>query len=381
MLDQIKEGNEYRFFSGGEWIKTKSGRTLNITSPIDGSLIGKVQAVTKEEIDEMFDKASAAQKIWEKFSIDERASILNVAAELLRQGANEIADMKVLEIGKTKRSALSGVIRSADIVAYTANQIDIVNYHEALSSSDFPGAGNKKTAIITREPLGIVLAITPFNYPINLAVTKIAPALLAGNAVVIKGASQGTICTAMLTEVFNKAGLPKGVISFVSGKGSEIGDYLTSHKEVAFISFTGSTEIGKVLSTKTVMKPMLLELGGKDAAIVLDDCDMDLAANQIAEGAFSYAGQRCTAIKRVLVSKNIHDEFLTKLIVGMLITLYLPDKTGFSSTLTFATKALSPISLATSSTIEPTTLHGPHQGAQKSTKATCPSFNTFSSKF
>jgi len=313
-FNTIHDDNEYKYFVAGEWKKSISGKMISINSPIDGFLVGKIQAITTGEIDGVFEKAAEAQKLWANYAIEDRANILKMAADLIRQNANELADMKALEIGKIKKAALSSVMRSADIVSYTADQIELVNYAETLYSKDFPEADDKKIAHIICEPVGVVLAITPFNYPTNLAVTKIAPALLAGNSVVVKGPTQGSICTAMLVEIFNQAGVPKGVINFVSGKGSEIGDYLISHKNMNLINFTGSTEVGKNIINKAGLKPLILELGGKDAALVLEDCNLDLAADKISEGAFSYAGQRCTAIKRVLVDKKIQAEFLKKLI-------------------------------------------------------------------
>ena len=134
----------------------------------------------------------------------------------------------------------------------------------------FPGFKNNKISIVKREPLGIVLAISPFNYPVNLAASKIAPAVVIGNAVILKSATQGTLCGLHLARIFEAAGLPKGILNTVTGKGSEIGDYITTHKEINFINFTGSTEVGQRISKATTMTP-LLELGGKDAAIILEN--------------------------------------------------------------------------------------------------------------
>ncbi|MGM9934030.1 MAG: aldehyde dehydrogenase family protein, partial [Clostridium sp.] len=163
-----------------------------------------------------------------------------------------------------------------------------------------------------REPLGVVLAISPFNYPINLAASKIAPAVIIGNSVVLKPATQGSISGLHLARIFEMAGLPKGVLNTVTGRGSEIGDYITSHKYVDFINFTGSTEVGERISKHSLMVPLLMELGGKDAAIVLEDSDLDLVADNIASGAYSYSGQRCTAVKRVLAVDKIADELVEK---------------------------------------------------------------------
>jgi glyceraldehyde-3-phosphate dehydrogenase (NADP+) len=165
-----------------------------------------------------------------------------------------------------------------------------------------------------RVPLGTVLAIPPFNYPINLAISKIAPGLIAGNAVVLKPPTQGAISGVYLTMLLLDAGLPEGILQAVTGRGSEIGDYLIQHPTVDMISFTGSTETGQHLARKAGMIPLMLELGGKDAAIVLKDADLDAAARDIVSGAFAYSGQRCTAVKRVLVTEPVADE-----LVGLIV--------------------------------------------------------------
>ncbi|MGL4656687.1 MAG: aldehyde dehydrogenase family protein, partial [Sarcina sp.] len=174
-----------------------------------------------------------------------------------------------------------------------------------------------KISFVSREPLGVVLAISPFNYPVNLAASKIGPALMAGNSVVFKPASQGALSGLFLAQVFKDAGVPAGVVNTVTGKGSVIGDYCVTHKLVDFVNFTGSTEIGRRISKITEMTPLLMELGGKDAAIVLEDADLDLTAKNIVGGAFSYSGQRCTAVKRVLVMDSVADALIEKLLPEM----------------------------------------------------------------
>ncbi len=161
------------------------------------------------------------------------------------------------------------------------------------------------------------MAISPFNYPVNLAASKIAPGLMAGNSVVFKPASQGSLCGLYLASAFHEAGVPAGVLNTVTGKGSEIGDYITTHKGINFINFTGSTEIGKHISLITSMVPLLMELGGKDAAIVLEDADLDLTANNIVAGGYSYSGQRCTAVKRILVMEQVADKLIQKIMARM----------------------------------------------------------------
>ncbi|RTZ68504.1 MAG: hypothetical protein DSZ21_01635 [Tenericutes bacterium] len=171
-----------------------------------------------------------------------------------------------------------------------------------------------KTGNIHRVPLGVVLAISPFNYPINLALAKIAPALLAGNTVVFKPATNGSLSGAYLTELIAKTDLPKGAFNLVTGRGKDIGYELTSNKEIDMITFTGSVRVGKGIAKAQSMKPLVLELGGNDAAYIRFDADIDLAVKEVAKGAFSFSGQRCTAIKRVILHKDIKEEFIDKLI-------------------------------------------------------------------
>jgi len=163
-------------------------------------------------------------------------------------------------------------------------------------------------------PKGVVLAISPFNYPVNLSIAKIIPALVAGNSVVFKPASQGSLVGLFLAQLANVAKIPAGVFNAVSGKGSEIGDILVENPLINVISFTGSTAVGTGIAQKSLRTDLILEMGGKDPAIVLADADLELTATKIIKGAFSYSGQRCTAIKRVLVDQKVK-QALVKLLV------------------------------------------------------------------
>src|SRR5574337_1264389 len=171
----------------------------------------------------------------------------------------------------------------------------------SMSGQNYPGGSKNKIAIIKRIPLGTVLAISPFNYPVNLSVAKIAPALISGNAVVFKPATQGAISAVKIIESFDKVGFTADILQLLTGKGSDIGDYISEHEGIDMISFTGGATAGRHLSSFSTMKPMVVELGGKDPAIVCEDADIDKTVAEIMSGAFSYSGQRCTAIKRVLV--------------------------------------------------------------------------------
>ncbi|WP_300348537.1 NADP-dependent glyceraldehyde-3-phosphate dehydrogenase [Clostridium sp.] len=297
----------------GEFYDSKSTELIEIKSPLDNSILGKVQAMSQEDVDFVMTNSKEAQKSWKKTTISKRADILYKTAELLLERKEEISKVLVMEIAKDEKSAISEVVRTADFLRFTADAAKSIE-GESIPSDSFPGFDKRKISVVTREPLGVVLAISPFNYPVNLAASKIGPALMAGNSVVFKPATQGSLSGLLLAKAFKDAGIPDGVLNTITGKGSVIGDYCVEHKDVDFINFTGSSEIGKRISKLSEMTPLLLELGGKDAAIVLEDADLDLAAKNIVAGAFSYSGQRCTAVKRVLAVESIADELNKKIV-------------------------------------------------------------------
>lgn len=301
-----------RYLLDGDPRPAVPDQTVEVRSPVDGSVIGRVHEFTHAEIDAVFESVRAAQPGWAETALDERSRILHRAADLLEDRAGELAELLVMEIAKARKDARDEVVRSADFVRFTAEEARRI-VGDALFSDAFPRQSRNKLAIGYRVPLGCVLAIPPFNYPVNLAVSKVAPALAAGNAVVFKPPTQGSLAGTVLGELFVEAGVPAGVMHVVTGRGSRIGDHLVQHPGVNMISFTGSSETGRALAHKAGMVPMLLELGGKDAAIVLADADLDAAASDIVSGAFSYSGQRCTAVKRVLVVESVADALVDRL--------------------------------------------------------------------
>lgn len=313
MFETIRENNKYKNLVDGNWIASKTNDYIEIKSVLDNSTVGFVSAMNQDEVDFVLENAKLAQKKWRETSIDERANLLYKVASILEENVNVFVESMIHEIGKDRKSCKSEVLRTADFIRYTADTVRTMS-NECLVGDGFYGGSSKKTGIIKREPLGVILAISPFNYPINLAASKIAPAIAIGNSVVLKPSTQGSICGLHLVRVFEQAGVPKGVIQTVTGKGSEIGDYIVAHKDIDFINFTGSTDIGKRITSKCGMIPVILELGGKDAGIVLEDADLEHTASQIIGGAFSYSGQRCTAIKRVLVMEEVHDILVDKLL-------------------------------------------------------------------
>lgn len=312
MFNCIKsENNVFKNLINGQWLSSKEDNFIEINSPIDNSIVGKIPAMTKEEVDFVISTAKRAQKDWSKVPINERAEILYKAADILVKNIDELAEIMVREIGKDRKSSRSEITRTADFIRFTADTAKNLS-GESIPGDTFPGYKRNKISVVSREPLGVVLAISPFNYPINLAASKIAPAIIVGNSVVLKPATQGSLCGLYLAKVFQEAGVPNGVLNTITGKGSEIGDYVVTHKDINFINFTGSTEVGTRISKITSMVPLLMELGGKDAAIVLEDADLELAATNIVAGGYSYSSQRCTAVKRILVIDKVADELVAK---------------------------------------------------------------------
>ena len=254
----------YQNLVNGEW--KSSEKEIKIYSPINQEELGTVPAMSQAEVDEAMKAARAALPAWRALSAVERAAYLHKTAAILERDKEKIGAILAKEVAKGIKAAV-----------------------------------------------GVVLAIAPFNYPVNLSGSKIAPALIAGNVVMFKPPTQGSISGLLLTKAFEEAGIPAGVFNTITGRGSEIGDYIIEHKEVNFINFTGSTPIGERIGRLAGMRPIMLELGGKDAALVLEDADLEHAAKQIVAGAFSYSGQRCTAIKRVIVLESVADTLVTLL--------------------------------------------------------------------
>ncbi|OGG05095.1 hypothetical protein A2Z33_06735 [Candidatus Gottesmanbacteria bacterium RBG_16_52_11] len=306
----------YRYFNGKDWLTSSSGKTSEIISPVDGSVVGSLQAVTREEIDAVMDKAAHAQVAWEKMPLNHRVKIMHLAADWIRQNQDYLISLMVREIGKSHGESKSEIARTADLVDYYANEAQSIK-GETLDSDNFPGFDKGRIALIERAAYGVVVAIAPFNYPVNLSASKIAPALLMGNSVVFKPPTQGGISGLHLVRIFEKAGVPEGVLGCVTGTGEEIGDYLVSHPRAAMVAFTGSSDTGYAIAGKASMKTLLFECGGNNPALILPDADYNLTASELVKGAFSYSGQRCTAIKYVLTTPAVRDEILPVLLRTM----------------------------------------------------------------
>ncbi|MGL5268270.1 MAG: NADP-dependent glyceraldehyde-3-phosphate dehydrogenase [Spiroplasma sp.] len=295
----------------------QNDKWVDIISPTTNQVIGQVPALSKDEINKCYQIAFEAQKSWAKFSLLDRIAILNKWKKLIVQHKEKLADLMVLEIAKGKKAAVIEIERSIIYIDYTFEEIKRI--HLQAYNGDSWNIKNK-LAVFEYVPKGIVLAISPFNYPVNLALAKIIPALVAGNSVVFKPASQGSLVGLYLAQLAKNVGMPAGVFNAVSGRGRNIGDILVENPLLNVISFTGSAEVGKQIASKSLTVDLILELGGKDPAIVLKDADLEDAASKIIKGAFSYSGQRCTAIKRVLVDRAVKDD-LVKILVSKITNL------------------------------------------------------------
>ncbi|KAH7436432.1 hypothetical protein KP509_05G020000 [Ceratopteris richardii] len=312
VFSELIDGDTFRFYSDGQWKRSASGQSLPVINPTTRRTQYNISACTREEVDQMFVSAKEAQRAWARVPLWKRAGALHKVAALLRQHKDVIAECLVKEIAKPAADSKTEVIRSADFVDYTAEEgIRILSEGKLLLPDSFPGNERNKLCLSSRVPLGVVLAIPPFNYPVNLSVSKLAPALIAGNAVVVKPPTQGAVAALHMIHCFHLAGFPKGLVSAITVNVSELGDILTTHPAVNCISFTGGNT-GIAIAKRAGMIPLQMELGGKDACIVLDDADLDLAAANIVKGGFSYSGQRCTAVKVVLAMDSIADSLVEK---------------------------------------------------------------------
>ncbi len=314
----------FYFFDGSTWKPSASGKTVPVISPFDGSVVGNLPIVTTQEVDEAFAKAKAAQAAWERTPLNKRVSTMHLAADWIRHLQEYMVSMMTREIGKSAEEAKSEIIRTADLIDYYADEVQSLR-GETLDSDNFPGYDKGHFAMIERVAQGVVVAIAPFNYPVNLSASKIAPALLMGNSVVFKPPTQGGISALHLVRVFEKAGVPPGVLTALTGSGEVIGDYIVGHKDASMVAFTGNSDTGMAIATKAPMKPLLFECGGNNPIVIMPDADLTVTAKEIIKGGFAYSGQRCTGIKYVLTTAAIQEQLLPVILKQMETSVHMGD--------------------------------------------------------
>ena len=295
---------ERHLLIGGEWVET--GSWIEVRSPYDGALVGRVPSAGAAETRRATDAAERAMH--DPLPAHERAAVLDRVAAALAERHDEVAQMICEEAGKPMKAARVEAQRA--VSTFTMAAVEARKLAGDLVPMDASPAGVGKLALTLRVPIGVVAAISPFNFPLNLVAHKIAPALAAGCAVVLKPASQTPLSALLLAELETEAGLPAGWLNVVCGPASEIGDVLVEDERVRMISFTGSAPVGWSLRERAPRKKVSLELGNATPVIVAADADLGDAASRLAANAFSFAGQSCISVQRIYVERDVFDHFL-----------------------------------------------------------------------
>ncbi|MBS4219503.1 aldehyde dehydrogenase family protein [Bacillus sp. FJAT-49711] len=300
----------YTNYISGEWRPSVSGNSKKVINPATQEVVGHTPASTVEDLDAAVQAASEAKDSWAGLSGAARGDYLFKVANLLESRLGDIAVTMTREMGKTFPEAKGETARGVAILRYYAGE-GMRKVGDVIPSTD-----SEAFMFTKRVPLGVVGIITPWNFPVAIPIWKMAPALIYGNTVVIKPASETAITAAKVIECFHEAGLPKGVINMVTGSGSVIGNGIVNHTGIAGISFTGSDVVGKQIARGAVERgaKFQLEMGGKNPVIISEDADLEKAVEGTISGAFRSTGQKCTATSRVLVHRNIKQAFVDKLL-------------------------------------------------------------------
>ncbi|HYS02106.1 MAG TPA: aldehyde dehydrogenase family protein, partial [Candidatus Eisenbacteria bacterium] len=286
------EVKSYRNYIGGKWVPSRTGRTFESTNPAHkAEVLGVLQQSDVRDVDEAIQAASKAFAGWRHTPAPARGEIVLKAGIILEARKEELARLMTQEMGKVLKEARGDVQEAIDMAKYAAG------FGRLPHGETVPSELRHKWAMTVRVPLGVVACITPWNFPMAIPSWKILPAVMAGNTIVFKPASDTPIIATKLVEILEEAGLPGGVLNLVTGSGSEVGDPLVQDPRVAGISFTGSTTAGRQIAERAGrnLKRLGLELGGKNAIVVLDDADIQLAVDGALWAAFGTTGQRCTA--------------------------------------------------------------------------------------
>ena len=297
---------------GGEWRPASARTELEVVNPATEEVIDHVPAGGPEDIELAVETAKQALAAWSRTDVEERAAILSRAAEKIGEHAKDLAATLTAEQGKPLAEAIGEVNHLAHGVRFYAEAATKVRgaYHE-LPSTLGPAYG-----MVIRRPIGVCAAITPYNFPLTLLGTKVAPALASGNTVVAKPAATTPLATLEIARLFSDAGVPSGVLNVVTGRGAEIGDALVGHPDVRRVAFTGSTAVGRRVAALAApdLKRLSLELGGSDPVIVCADADVDAAVKAVIIGRYWNAGQACLGCKRVFVHDSVYDSFVSALV-------------------------------------------------------------------
>jgi aldehyde dehydrogenase (NAD+) len=302
----------FQNYIGGEWVDSASGDTFETRSPATGETLGVFPRSSAEDVDRAVRAAAVAFEEWRLVPAPKRGEILFRFAQLLSEQRDDLAGLMAREMGKVLPEAAGDVQEAIDMSFYMGGE------GRRLFGQTTPSELRDKFNMSVRQPIGVVGAITPWNFPIAIPSWKIAPALVCGNTVVFKPATDTPLLGERFVELLIEAGLPPGVLNIVHGGGGEVGDRLVRHPDVRVITLTGSRETGVEVmrNAADTLKHVHLELGGKNAIIVLDDADLDLAVDGIVWSAFGTSGQRCTAASRVIVQEGAYDQLQSRLVAA-----------------------------------------------------------------
>lgn len=301
---------EYKLFINGEWVDSGTGETFDDVNPATLETIAKLQKASTDDVSRAVESAEVAFDSWSSTPAPLRGKILFRAAQMLEERKEELSRLMTQEMGKIFKEARGDVQEAIDMTWYAAGE------GRRLLGETTPSELPDKFCMTLRRPIGVVGLITPWNFPLAIPAWKIMPALICGNTIVFKPASDTPLLSIELVKILNEAGLPKGVLNLVMGEGSTVGAAIVHNKKIRAISFTGSVETGKWVMSEAGkdMKRVSLELGGKNPIIVMDDADLELATDGVLWGAFGTTGQRCTAASRVIVHEKILPVFQKRLI-------------------------------------------------------------------
>ena len=293
---------------GGEWVNKEE--KIEVIYPYTQEVIGRVSKADEKDVEMAIQRAQEGFKEISSLTAYERYQILMRASQILKERAEELARTLVLEVGKTIREARTEVQRAIQTLIFSAEEAKRVG-GEVIPIDAHPN-GVGKVGFYIRQPVGIVSAITPFNFPLNLSMHKVAPALACGNAVILKPSERTPLTPLMLGEVLLEAGLPPRALSILPGYG-DVGKAITTHPKVRVVSFTGSKKIGEIITRQAGIKRVVLELGSNSAVVLHKDGDLDKAVSKVIAGGFAIAGQVCISVQRVFVHQDLFDTFLEKL--------------------------------------------------------------------
>ncbi|USL44204.1 aldehyde dehydrogenase family protein [Priestia megaterium] len=293
----------------GEEIVRSGMKTMDVTSPFDGKVVGTVSLATREDAERAIETAYRVfHKTMKALPSYRRSDILRKVGKLLEERTEEFAQVLALEAGKPIRDGRGEVGRAVQVLLFAADEAKKIEGE--VVPMDAAIGGENRIGMVRRNPIGVISAITPFNFPLNLALHKLAPAFAAGNTVVLKPAGKTPLSSYMLVKLFEEAGLPKGALNLVIGNGSEIGDVLVTDPRISKVTFTGSPSVGINLRQKAGLKKVTLELGSNSPNIIFNDGDVNEAAKGLVRGAFAFSGQVCISAQRIYVQRDVYQKFL-----------------------------------------------------------------------